>query len=314
MKKLLIMGGSYFIGKWTVEACKKEFETYVLNRGSKPNIDPYVHQIICDRHNVEDMKQKLHKMAFDYVIDISGVNKMQSEILMQSLDLKALKKMIYISSSAVYNIEKLHTPFKETDMLGGNSPFKDYAAHKIEAETYLKENLPKETLWIFRPPIVYGEDNYILRERLIFKWIESETNIYVPKSNHRIQFVYVKDLAEQIKDALLDNIPSGIYNVGYTQAPTFTTWIKMCEAVVGIKAHYQMIDHHKLGLDIRTFFPFFDYDNILDVSKLKTYSTIETPMSIGLSRAYEDYIEHRTHIEVPDVIRQTYAKLKKMVK
>lgn len=306
MKKLLILGGSYFIGKWTVERLKMEFETYVLNRGSKPIFDPYVKSLVCDRNNLEQMKSVLKGIRFDYVIDISGLNQLQSEILLQSLDLDHIKKLIYISSSAVYHIESLKTPFKETDLLGGISPFESYARHKIEAETYLKEMFSPKQLWIFRPPIVYGEDNYVLRERLIFKMLELGQTIYVPKTNNRIQFVYVRDLAEHMAEALLGQLPPAVYNVGQIEAPTFSRWIEMCAETVGVKAKYLLIDQVKYEITARSFFPFFDYDNILDVSKINTYSKVETPMKVGLERAYQDYLAIKDEIVIPEAMIKAY--------
>ena len=312
MKKLLIMGGSYFIGKHVVNQVKDRYETYVLNRGKKPLNDSLVKEIYADRNDIVQMKSKLSNHRFDYVIDISATNRTQLEILFQSTDLSHVVKFIFISSSAVYNIKELKIPFKETDALGGESPFKSYAENKIEAEQFLYRTLDASQLTVFRPPIVYGEDNYVLRERLMFHWIEQNHLIYLPKTNNTIQFVYVKDLAVQVEDALTNTIPPGIYNVGDTLGISFYHWVHLIEKVMEKRAEIIFIDHHKLKIDIRSFFPFFDYDNVLDVSKIKTYSQVETPMLIGLKNAYDDYQQLKEPIMLPDALKEGISKLKEL--
>lgn len=50
MKKVLVMGGSYFIGKKIVEVLKNNYEVTVLNRGTKEEISGINH-IKCDRND-----------------------------------------------------------------------------------------------------------------------------------------------------------------------------------------------------------------------------------------------------------------------
>ena len=313
MKKLLIMGGSYFIGKKIVDVCKNDFDTYVLNRGNKPLNDSKVTELKADRNHLEDMKNALKNLKFDYVVDVSGLNQNHEEILINSLDMNTIEKFVFISSSAVYHIQKLTAPFKETDDLGGESPFADYARHKIKAETYLSNVLDPKRLVIFRPPVVYGEENYVLRERLIFKMIEENMNIYIPKSNNRIQFVYANDLAIQIKEALQGIISFGIYNVGNINAPHFDEWVHLCEKVVGKSAKIIFVDTKKYDVESRSFFPFFDYDNILSVDKIRKYSTIETPMIDGLRKAYIDYLTIKNEVVIPEKTRMMLEKLDEMI-
>lgn len=309
MKKLLIMGGSYFIGKKIVNACKEEFNTYVLNRGNRPLNDSKVTELKADRNKPEEMRDALKGLTFDYVVDVSGLNKNHEEILIDSIDTKFIKKFIFISSSAVYHIQNLKAPFKENEELGGESPFADYAKNKIEAEIYLSSVFDSNQLVMLRPPVVYGEENYVLRERLIFKMIQEDLNIYIPLSNNRIQFVYANDLALQIKEALLGVIPPGVYNVGNLNAPHFDEWVHLCEKVVGKKAKIIFFDHKKHLIEVRSFFPFFDYDNILSVEKIRQFSHIETPMIEGLRKAYADYLSIKEEVIMPEKTKLTLEKL-----
>ena len=289
MKKVLVMGGSYFIGKHVVNTLKETYDVTILNRGSKPFNDALVKEIVCDRNDEALLKKSLSPYAFNYIIDISGFTKTQSKTFVESLNLINLEKFIYISTSAAYNIQTLTPPFKETDTLGGDSPFKDYAKNKIEAEDYLIETIPNDKLVILRPPIVYGEDNYILRERLIFHLIEQDLPIYIPVSNNKISFVYVKDLARDIKRFIENEISPGIYNVGNREPLSFLDWVNLCASVMNKAPNIRFIDNNHPNYDVRYYFPFFDYDNILSVNKIKEQAPFETPIIEGLQAAYKDY-------------------------
>ena len=102
MRKVLILGGSYFIGRRITEQCLEDgWEVSLLNRGSKPWTGRPVTQLTCDREDAAAMKQTLKGRTFDAVIDVSGLNQKQIEICCESLDC-SVKHWIFISSSAVY--------------------------------------------------------------------------------------------------------------------------------------------------------------------------------------------------------------------
>jgi nucleoside-diphosphate-sugar epimerase len=299
MEKVLIMGGSYFIGKHVVNQLKQSFEVYVLNRGNQPFHDDSIHELVCDRNDTDKLIKVLSPYAFQYVVDISGYNKTQSMHLVQALKLTSLKKFVYISTSAAYNMSVLTPPFKEEDLLGGPSLFKDYAKNKIESEQYLINHLREDQLIIFRPPIVYGEDNYILRERLMFYLIENQMNIYVPSSNNLLSFVYVKDLALNVDQGLKGIIPSGIYNVGHREPLSFSAWAHLCAKVMHKEASIVFVDAKNPLLDIKHYFPFYAQDIVVSVDKIKTYAPYETAIEDGLKKAYQDYLNLKEGVTLP---------------
>ncbi len=310
MEKVLIMGGSYFIGKHVVNALKDDYAVTVLNRGNKPFNMKNIEELVCDRNDHAALRKVLSRHHADFIVDISGITQQHAEGLLNAIDLTTVKKLIYISSSAVYDINKSEIPFLEAAPLGGESPFKAYADHKRHAEQYLLKALDRDKFVAFRPPFVYGEDNYVLRERLMFYLIEQNEPIFIPATNNKIQFVYVKDLANQIKEALQGVIPAGIYNVGDSDALTFIQWVELCGQVVGKKPNTLLVDPQKLTYPVTAFFPFFDYDNVLSVDKIKQYSHVSTPFIKGLKHAYEDYQSLKETIKLPDVMREARKILK----
>ncbi|MFA4910212.1 MAG: hypothetical protein WC649_04135 [Desulfobacteria bacterium] len=57
MKNILIIGGSYFVGRVFVEELVKEagYSIYVVNRGNVPLNMEGVHEIVCDRNDVDGL-------------------------------------------------------------------------------------------------------------------------------------------------------------------------------------------------------------------------------------------------------------------
>lgn len=298
-RKVLLMGGSYFIGKKIAEVLSHEFDVTVLNRGTKRQ-SKNVEAIICNRDDSDAMKKSLEGRHFDFVVDVSGTNAVQSKILCESLELKCVKAFLFISSSAVYDVEHLNIPFKEKDPLGGNVYWTDYGTNKIEAEIYLKNSLGNvgTNLFILRPPYVYGENNYAQRESFVFEHLLTDSPVIVPNSGEtKLQFIYSTDLANIIKTLLMSDIKgTNIYNVGNKNAVTVRQWINACASAIGRKARIVEFDYKKYGYNARDFFPFFDYDNVLDVTEINKIYSYETPFEDGLKAAYEQFLKDRENI------------------
>ena len=301
MKKVLIMGGSYFIGKKIVDIMKIDnYEITILNRGTKKNEDPTIKQLNCDRNDLSQMKNILKDKKYEVVIDVSCLNAEQATILSQSLNTENLQTIIFISSSAVYKIDELTKPFKESDLVGMNHFWGDYGINKIRAEKYYENFVSNNgiQLIILRPPYVYGENNYAQRESFMFDHIINNKPILIPKSNCSLQFIYTTDLAYIIKTLLntqlMDQI--NIFNVGNKESVTVKRWIECCCKAANGKAHVIDYDYVSTGRNIRDFFPFYDYDNILDVSKINKLVIYETDFIEGLKVAFEWFSNNKSKI------------------
>ncbi|ADL50652.1 NAD-dependent epimerase/dehydratase family protein [Clostridium cellulovorans] len=308
-KQVLLMGGSYFIGKKIVDILlDNDYSIYTLNRGTREDNDKRVINLKCDRNDAEEMKNILSKYVFDIVIDVSALNRLQAEILYDSLNKENLKQFLFISSSAVYDVENFSIPYNEETPLKENKYWTAYGANKIEAESFLIESFQqtKTNLIIIRPPYVYGENNYAQRESFIFEHICSDRPIIIPNSgNTYLQFIYTTDLANIILtllNAKLDTI--SIFNVGNKKSFTIKEWIECCENVAGKKARIIEYDYKKYNRCVRDFFPFFDYDNVLDTSKINEFYSNETDFEHGLKIAFGWYCNNKDSIIFKeDIIR-----------
>ena len=310
------MGGSYFIGRRVVEVLvENNYEVYTLNRGTNNVFGEEVISLKCDRNNHIEMKKALSKYYFDVVIDVSGLNKSQSEILYNSLNLKWIKKFIFLSSSAVYDVENNKTPFSEDTPLGRNKYWGDYGTNKIEAEEFYEKVFSKTNcdLIILRPTYVYGEYNYAQRESFIFEHLENNRPIIIPnKGESRLQFIYSTDLANIIVRLIESNTEEVcIFNVGNKEGVTIKEWINYYERVVGKKGKFIEYDYKSKNIGERDFFPFFDYDNVLNVNRIKKIYSIETDFEKGLKNAYEWYCDNKKSIVFKEEVRRNEIEIVK---
>lgn len=320
MKEALIMGGSYFIGRAIAERLSQDLVVTLLNRGSK-SAPHNIKQLVCDRNDAQHMKEVLRGHYFDYIIDVCGLNAAQAEILVNSLeDCSSLKTLVFISSSAVYDAENLRIPFKEFDRLAYNRYWTAYGADKIAAEIAYSaafENTCAKTVFL-RPPYVYGENNYAQRESFIFAHLMDNRPIIIPKSNPMLQFIYARDLADIIAKLLPlhDTMPqNSVYNVGNSKGISCREWVEVCAEAAGVTPKIIEYDYAVDGRSVRDFFPFFDYDNVLDVSRIKAICSDETPFVEGLRNAFEWFKASRDSIEFkPNVTQNEIEILKKMQK
>lgn len=304
-KKVLVLGGSYFIGRAIVKTLVYyNFDVTTLNRGTELTLIQGVKTLHADRNDEIQLKNALEGRDFDYVIDVSARNEVQVKMVVQALELNDLKKYVYISSSSVYDFEKCIQPIKEDDFLGGENRVSDYARNKLAAENYLIEQFqdtPIELI-ILRPPYVYGKHNYLQRESLIFHHLVNDLPIYVPDHGQtRIQFIYVKDLAQTVLNCLSKECGNiAIYNVANKESVTFNEWIHLCEEVTGKKGFIRYVDTKTSGLNAVDFFPFDTQDIVLDTTHAYDVCHKTINFKLGLTEAYKWFKENEHTLLIHD--------------
>lgn len=291
--RILITGGTVFVSRYTAEYfVGKGHEVYVLNRNSRSQ-SKGVQLIECNRHELED---KLKNIAFDLVIDVTSYNKEDVSSLLNALG--DFGEYVMISSSAVYP-ETSTQPFKEKMKTGYNIHWEAYGTNKIEAEEYLIEKLPKA--YIIRPPYLYGKMNNLFREAFVFECAENDLPFYIPKDGKmKLQFFDVEDLCRLI-EAIIEKKPDyHIINSGNEQTVNVTDWVKICYGVLGKTPDIRYVSSE---YEQRKYFPFRDYEYILDVTKQKTLLYDIKSLEIGLKESYEWFKNNRELI-----VRKDYLK------
>ncbi|MEE1218382.1 MAG: NAD-dependent epimerase/dehydratase family protein [Ruminococcus sp.] len=275
--KVLVTGSTTFVSKYVAEYfVNKGDEVYVLNRNTRKQLDGVV-LIECDRMNIGDKLKGLH---FDLVID-TAYTKEQVKELVNALD--SFTDYVFVSSSAVYP-ETNPQPFTEEQKCGRNSVWGDYGTNKLEAEQYLTENVKQA--YILRPPYFYGVYENLHREALPFDCAMADRKFYIPESNMKLHFFNVSDLCKFI-DVLIEKHPENrIFNVGNKDAVTTKEWVNLCYKAAGKEPQIVSVDK---SVAQRDYFCFYDYEYVLDVSKMLELMDSTVSLEQGLKEEFEWY-------------------------
>lgn len=219
MKKILILGGTNFIGRNLVEKLIEldSYDLCLFNRQkSAAELFPSISKIKGDRES-EDIKQ-IEGTDWDYVIDLSCY---YPDALRKVLStLKSIDRYIFISTCSVYDNQDKQVQLKneESEILScsleeekDHSPA-SYGNRKAECERILQNSGFAYT--ILRPALVFGK--YDPTDRLYY-WLyqaRSQKQLVLPENGERLfSTTYVMDLVESIIRALKSNGASSIYNV-----------------------------------------------------------------------------------------------------
>ena len=145
MYKILIIGGTGFIGRSLVEKLKdnREYKITIANRGiTNPNLFENLERLNIDR-NIESSCRKLFKNFYDFVFDFSGYEYNQLYYVNKYI---RCHKYIYISTvSVLYS-------YNDKDMM-------EYSRNKLDCEKFIIENSNYDNYTIVRTPCIVGTND-----------------------------------------------------------------------------------------------------------------------------------------------------------
>jgi len=226
MKKLLLLGGTNFIGRNLLNdlIALNKYDITIFNRGkTNSHLFPDIKKIIGDRET--DDINLLKNEKFDYIIDMSCYYPNSFENLLELIDYKP-KKYIFISTCSVYDTE-LNTNILHDE----NSKVLTCSIEERTADimlTYGNKKAECERILIgsglnyiiFRPGLVYGEFDHTDR---FYYWLyqaRNNENILMPNMGENVfSLTYVKDFSKGIIESIESNKNSDIYN--FTTFPKF---------------------------------------------------------------------------------------------
>ena len=225
---LLVLGGSYFLGKHFVNMASREHEVTVFNRGNRPLENPGIQEIRGDRHD-SDALAGLKGKHFNAVVDFCAYQKGDIEMVLSSLGAD-FDQYIFISTSDVYErgLNRLldETAPLEKRVFGGEAGA--YISGKVALERELADCGARYGVKYtsIRPAFIYGPDNYAPRESMYFLWIEQAGQILHPVDATGIfQMVYVEDVARAILRALGNQAAfNGALNLAPLQMETYDSF------------------------------------------------------------------------------------------
>jgi nucleoside-diphosphate-sugar epimerase len=238
MMRILIMGGTRFIGVYLTKALVEQgHEVVLFNRGKKPAPIEGIQQIHGDRQDIEQL-EKLKEEQFDVIYDNNGRELSDTKPLVE-LFKDQLKQFVYVSSAGVY-LKSDQMPHMEGDAVDPNSRHKG----KFETEAYLAESGVPWTA--IRPVYIYGPQNYNPLEAWFFDRIVRDRVIPIPGNGlHFTQFGHVQDLASAMVAVLGNPQAIGqIYNISGDRYVTFDGLAKAAAIAAGKSAEDLKIVHY----------------------------------------------------------------------
>ena len=271
MKKILVIGGTGFIGFHVIkEALKRKWKVTSISL-TKPNGNrrqKKVKYIILNLTNLKKLKKKINE-NYDFVVNAAGYNKITSlnESLFDShflgllnllkvLKTKKLKKFIQIGSSAEYG--KATSPQRENAIC---LPKTSYAMAKFACTNFLQNyhrnnNFPATILRFF---LVYGPNqgkNRVLPE--VIDACMRNKKFATTLGHQKCDFCFIDDAIEAIFKTLFTSKSNGeVINIGYGKPLKIKDSINLVCKLIGKgqplfgKLKYKKDTNMKLYPDIR---------------------------------------------------------------
>lgn len=221
--KILVIGGSRFLGKAFIEeAQKRGHEITVFNRGNNNSVLRDVEILTGDRNgNLEQLKGR----RWDAVLDTSGLVpysvrnlttllKEQTEFYAFVSSISVYKDWIPKGIKEDYNVQSM--PIEEADELTRDlsvSFLEYYGQFKMLSELEAEKNMPGRVLNI-RAGQLIGENDYTDRLPYWVDRIARGGKVLVPGNpeSSSVQFIDVKDLSIWMLK-MMDGKKAGTFNV-----------------------------------------------------------------------------------------------------
>jgi 2'-hydroxyisoflavone reductase len=259
--KILILGGTRFLGRYLVKAAlERNHEVTLFNRGTYPS-PAGVESIVGDRKN--DLT-KLAGRRWDAVIDTCGylprTVKAAAEVLRDSVNsyifISSQSAYADVSSPGVSEDSQLKTLTSDQLMLADEIDSSAqasavnfgslYGGLKALCEQAVEEMLPNRVL-IIRPGLIVGPDDYTDRFTYWVSRVARGGEVLAPgRSDRFIQFIDVRDLSDWTVEMTASE-RTGIYNAaGLSGKLTMGMFLNECKNVSESDASFTWADEEFL--------------------------------------------------------------------
>jgi nucleoside-diphosphate-sugar epimerase len=225
MKHITLIGASGFIGTRLIDQIGKTVCSNIDKRLSKKYNDITTLKDIRDDDFEEvlssetdtiillaaEHKDDVTPISLYYEVNVTGTNN-----VLEAMNKKGIHRMIFISSCAVYGLNK-----KNPNEKFPPDPFSHYGKSKLQAEQVLMEWQKKDSqvrsLTIIRSTVAFGEENRGNVHNLLHQ-IATGTFLMVGSGKNRKSMAYVGNLVAFIHYCVDKNRP-GIHLYNYVDKP-----------------------------------------------------------------------------------------------
>ena len=291
---ILVIGGSYFLGRVFTIVAHEEHKLTLLNRGTFSMENFGVKQYKVDRHDEKAIRD-LPKEDFDAVVDFCAYDKDDIRKIVQNLPGSA-KKYVFISTIDVYRkkldeVKNEQTPFETEKFEGEIGKYID-GKIQLEKEVVAVCAERKMNYAVLRPSIIYGPYNYAPRESEYIRRIIAEETIPMPKDAGAVfQLVYVKDVANAIMEVLKKE-EDVIYNVCPNVTTNYEKFFEVLTNVAKKGIRYNILNVNEI-IKSYQFAPFpltYQETNLCDGSKIEKECDFKyTTLEVGMEKTFNAF-------------------------
>lgn len=262
MKKILITGGSGFLGNFFKNSLKKNYIVKTIGRSNKNN-----HMInLLDNKKVNFF---FKRYKFDYILHCAGhvpgkqnlLNKkhyIQNNMMTENIVKYSNSKIVFFSTYKVYNNSaRVGYPFKINCF-----EITDYASSKILSENFIMQQ--KKDYLILRLPTIFGQD---VKNGLLFKTIKN--NYTNNKLNQNWCVLDVNRILPPVIKYLDKRLKYGIYNLSYKLDSSFDIILNKVFKILNKKT--RVAQKKKFFLQSKSTLSYNESDLEKDLIKYKNY-------------------------------------------
>jgi nucleoside-diphosphate-sugar epimerase len=293
--KILVIGGSYFLGRVFVMLASQGNDITVLNRGTYSMEGFGVHQITGDRNDASILQNITED--YDVAVDFCAYNKGDISNILSNIKGK-ISQYIFVSTVDVYehgtfNLKNEAYQYENREISGETG---DYIKGKITLENELKSECKAKGIGytILRPSIIYGPYNYAPRESVYIQIIVQNNLLpHITDAEGKFQLVYVKDVAEAIIKCM-DN-PKAInqtYNICPDEILDYNIFYQSLKEASDIKCtELPMTIQSAQAGNVPLPFPLTEMEaELADNTKSKSELEITyTPINEGMKKTYNAF-------------------------
>ncbi len=281
--RILLLGGTGFIGSNLQEALKEEHELMLFHRGNKETHTAF-ESIVGDRKDLRNYRTRFAKMQPDLVIDLISYFSEDALSLVDTFK-QITNKVLLISSGDVYRSYEI---FKDKEKAIMAKAFTEedalrtrlYPYRGIDPKDYLLEHYDKivvenivrgqsEFDWtILRLGALFGEyDTQRKLKDYIQPMLKGEKRIRIDskKVNWRWTRAYIKNVVHGIRLVMANEVESKneIFNIGNRKAYKEIELLHQLQAMTNWKGAIEIVD----GLEKETYN--YEQDLILNTDKIR---------------------------------------------
>ncbi len=230
--RILMMGGTRFIGVYLTKLLVAAgHEVVLFNRGNRPVPSLQgVSQIIGDRTDPTQLKDRLTQETFDVIFDNNGRELTDTQPLAE-IFLGRVQHFVYMSSAGVY-LKSDQLPHLEADAVDPKSRHLGKHQTEVKLQEMGQQGLPFTSI---RPTYIYRTKNYNELEGWFFDRILRDRPLPIPGNGlHITQLGHVEDLAQAMTQVIGNQSAIGqIYNISGDRFVTFDGLARACAVAAG---------------------------------------------------------------------------------